>query len=234
MRELSTFEKARILIRAATGEEYGDGKMITDLCVGYAEPGYGTNESVIALGNFNPKRWVREGDPPLTKAESLPVRLADALDRIGVNCEWYDEWTRCDDCYRIFRLVEDSYHWTMDGAYDDNGNCYCADCILKNDFESYLQENYINNHRNALTFGKADNLEALGFESWEAHNKHVYANGWFGGMDDTPEEVTAHIRREFPDAEIVFFIEENSQFYMRFSAYYREKEDNDGTDEEKG
>ena len=49
-------EAAGRLIKVATGEEYGDGEVVTALAIGYAEPGYGTDETVVVLGNWNPPR----------------------------------------------------------------------------------------------------------------------------------------------------------------------------------
>lgn len=81
---LTTQEKVSRLLTFALGEPYGDGYTVTDVIRGYAEPGYGSDDSVIVLGNWNPKRWPRDGEPALTPEENLGPRLADALDRKSV------------------------------------------------------------------------------------------------------------------------------------------------------
>lgn len=232
MRELSTIDQARRIILAATGEEYGDGEIISDLCVGYAEPGYGSDEAVIVFGNFNDRRpsygWqVRDlsGDrfpsaPNVTKADTIPSRVARVLEAAGVNVEWSDEWVRCGDCYRAFRTSPDSYSWTMYGAYSEDGcDYYCADC-LKKDPESML-EDLVNNPAKCSTFLDGDDLEALGF----VRENGLYENGWHEGQDDNPTEILERILK-FADegTEVVFILAEQSQFYIRFAAYVRTPE----------
>lgn len=62
----TTAENVRRLVRAATGEDYGDGYTVSNVVKGYAEPGYGTDDDLIVLGDWNPKRWTRteRGETP--------------------------------------------------------------------------------------------------------------------------------------------------------------------------
>jgi len=232
MRELSTINKAQRILNAAGMDNYGDGYIVTDLCVGYAEPGYGSDEAVIAFGNWNDKRpawgWqVRTlaGDrfssaPNTTKADTLPSHLARALETAGVEVEWCDEWVRCGDCYRAFRSQGDSYSWTMHGAYSEDGcDYYCADCLRK-DPESLL-EDYVNNPKNALTFLGAADLMELGF----TQENGTYENGWHEGQNDDPTAILERILKFAPEGtEVVFTIPEVSQFYIRFTAWVRTPE----------
>ena len=73
------YDRARRLIEAATGDEWGDGLTVTDIGVGNAEPGY-DEPGVWVMGDWNPKRWPRDDDAPLTAAESVGPRLARALE----------------------------------------------------------------------------------------------------------------------------------------------------------
>lgn len=218
---METLEKARRLVRAATGEDYGDGYTVTDICVGYAEPGYGTDEAVIVFGNWNTKRYAREGDAPLTKEETLPARLAEALERFGIETEWLDEWVRCGECYRAMRTQADSYTWKMYGAYvEDAAEYICADCLRK-DLASTLAE-YINDTARCVTFLGARDLEEDGWSQYAPNHPHTYQNGWHEGMDDRPEDVFAQIRAEMPTADVLFLLDEASQFYISFSAWTKE------------
>lgn len=235
MRELSTIDRARRILEIATGEEYGDGMTVTDLCVGYAEPGYGTDEDVIVFGDWNDKRpawgWkVRtlSGDrftsaPNTTKADTLPSRLSRALETAGVNTEWHDEWVRCGDCYRAFRSSGDSYSWTMYGAYVEGAaDFYCADCLTK-DPESLLEE-YVNDASRALTFLSGPDLVALGF----AQHNGTFESGWHEGQDDDPHAILERILEDSPEGtEVVFIISGVGQFDIRFAAYVRTPEQED-------
>lgn len=217
MRELSTIDKAALLIKAACGEYYGDCDIVMDLCAGYAEPGYGNEDSVVVFGNWNNKRWLQPGDKPLTKEGSLPSRLGDALERIGVECEWYDEWAQCENCYKAFRTQADSYSWRMYGSYIEG--YVCVNCLLE-DMES-LVESLINNSDNALTFGTPANLTEIGFEKWEPNDPKTYENGFHPGQDDDPKTILAEILQWNQNAEVVFYISDVGQFDIRFSAFFR-------------
>jgi hypothetical protein len=219
MRELSTIDRAAVLIHAATGDRYGDGSTVTDICVGYAEPGYGDHETVVVFGNWNPKRWPRNGEPELTKRENIGPRLADALDSIDVSLEWLDEWATCAECYRAMRTQADSYSWRMFGAFVEDAGYVCADC-MKADPESYLDE-YVNDPHRAITWLSGAELTALGFEQWEPGDPHRYENGWHPGQTDDPSAILTDIQGQRPELDVVFLLDESSQFYVGFSAWTR-------------
>lgn len=233
MRELSTIDLVSRIIEIALGEPYGDGDIITDVVTDYAEPGYRTSNGVIVLGNFNDKRptygWqVRQLDgtpyrtqPPLAKWMTIPSRLARVLEAAGADLEWSDEWVRCGDCGRIFRTQPNSYSWTMNGAYSEDGcDYYCADCLVS-DPESLIEE-YVNDATRALTFDV--DLSALGFEQ----ENGTYENGWHPGQEDNPTEILARILKFAPEGtEVVFTIAEQSQFYLKFQAWVRTPESSD-------
>jgi hypothetical protein len=212
-----TMEKANRLIKAATGEPYGDGYTVTDVCVGYAEPGYGSDESVIVFGNWNPKRFARAGDAPLTKAESLPERLSNALERIGAEVQWCDEWTTCIGCARAIRTEGNSYHWRPFYTFIDEEGCLCGECALK-DLDAVLPL-YLNNASNAITWATTSDLEAIGFVQWEPGNPQRYESGWHEGMNADPSTILASIDQDTYD--VVFLLDEASQFYVGFSAWVR-------------
>lgn len=234
MRELAKIDLARVLVRAATGEPYGDGDIVTDICRGYAEPGYGNDDTVVVFGNWNTKRYPREGDAPLTKSETIGSRLFDALERAGIEGEWLDEWVICGDCYKAFRSQADSYSWRMFGAFIEDACEYvCATCILA-DLPAYLP-NYVNNSDRCLTFGKGSDLAALGFIQWAPDDPQRYESGWHPGQDAKPSEILSEIEEACEDrgeVEVVFVLDESSQFYVGFSAWFRVEEIEGDSDEE--
>lgn len=216
-------ERAARLIRAATGEEWGDGYIVTDVVTGYAEPGYGSDESVVVFGDWNPPRFPREGDAPLTRAESLAPRLADALERVGANIEWLDEWSTCSECYRAVRTQSDAYSWKPFYSWVNECEIVCADCLREDINQSLDDVGAIDNADYCVTWCSDSELELAGWTQWEPSDPHTYENGWHPGQDDDPAAILASIKRE-TDADVVFRLHESSQFYITFRAYTRDAE----------
>lgn len=219
--ELSPMEKIQNIIEQELGVPYGDGYVVTDITVGYAEPGYTESygeDVVVVFGNWNPKRFLREGDPPLTEEENVGPRLAEAIENAGGRCEWYDEWVTCHNCLRAVRSQPDSYTWKPSYLYwEDEDGFWCRNCA-KEYAEEILQENYVNNTDNAVTWLEETDLEELGWARW---NDTPYASGWYPGQDDDPRQIVNAILSQHPEAQVVFLLDENSQFYVKFSAWVK-------------
>ena len=218
-------DKVNEIIREELGEI--DGEVITDIIIGYAEPSYGTiwthDDEVIVLGNWNPKRFVREDDPPLTDDENIGPRLAEKLEEAGAECAWLDEWVQCDECYRAIRSVPDSYSWTMYGAFIEGGYV-CAGCMKEN-VDSSLQE-YINDHQRAVTWANGADLADAGWTQWEELDPHQYETGWHDGQTDDPAKVLESILEWKSTAEVVFLVNSVGQFDIRWSAWVKDDEGN--------
>lgn len=216
----NTLNMVERLITAATGDAYGDGYIVMEVTTeGYAEPGYHTSGPLV-FGNWNDKRWARDGEPPVTKAETVPSRLGDALVKAGAEIEWYDEWAQCADCWRAFRTASDSYSWSMFGAFVEDACDYvCADC-LRADMESYLPD-YVNSPSRILTWARRSDLTGAGFVQWEPGNPQAYESGWHAGQDANPPTILAEIGTALPNSDTVFLLDEASQFYIGFSAWVR-------------
>lgn len=217
-------DRARRLIRAATGEEWGDGLIVTDIAADYAEPGYSltSEDGLIVFGNWNTTRHPREGDAPLTLAEKLPARLADALARVGADLEWLDEWTTCEDCGRAMRTQPDSYSWKMYGAWQEDCGYVCAECLLEDIDGALGAGGYIDNPRNAVTWANDDDLTGASWTRWEPGNPQTYETGWHPSQDDDPQKVYDEIRRVMgEDVSVVFVIDSTGQFDCRWGAYVK-------------
>jgi len=226
---MDTLEKVRRLVNAATGDEYGDGIMVTNVIVGYAEPGYGSNDSVIVLGNWNDKQRYNSEDRTWTTLDDTPSRLARSLERVGAEIEWCDEWTDCQGCYRAVRTEPDSYSWQASYAVLNECEIFCRDCLL--DMGDDALTDYVNDTSAIVTWCDTAHVESLGYVKWEPGNEHTYESGWHPGQTDDPKAIDAEIRRVMPDVDVLFFLDEASQFYIRFSAYTRPRDNDDDTEE---
>lgn len=226
----SIIDKVSRLVNFATGETYGDGYIVTDVIVGYAEPGYGDNESVIVLGDWNPRyvpgagietsrdRWTST-NPEVT----LPVRLARSLERVGADIQWCDEWTSCQGCFKAVRTEQDSYSWKPSYAWNAD-ELLCHNCLIEAGIDGLTE--YVNEPTKCITWCEPSHVESLGFIKWEPGNEHTYESGWHPGQTDDPAAIygaiTETYEREGESApSVIFFLDESSQFYIRFSAYVR-------------
>lgn len=228
----TVYDKVSRLVNFATGEPYGDGYTVTDIIIGYAEPGYGDNDSVIVLGDWNPRRvdgiedYWNSTDPRVT----LPVRLSRSLERVGAEIEWADEWYQCGNCYRAVRATGDSYSWRPYFTMAD-GEITCADCLRDMGDDAIAE--HVNNPRSCVTWCDASHVESLGFVKWAPGDEHTYENGWHPGQTDDPQAIYDAIIAEYyarPNGaapDVVFFLDEQSQFYVRFSAYVRDAQESE-------
>jgi len=246
---LDIHEAAKRLIKVATGDEYGDGQTVTDIVNGYAPGSHGDTDAVVVLGDWNDRYRTVPGvgsDPVLNElvgadgygrvlVSNVPSRLASALERIGAEVEWYDNYTQCCGCYKAVQTEPDSYSWVPPYVWGMDG-ALCSGCAT-DDVESALEYGeYLNDYGKAVTFCDAAELEAIGFTRWQhtdgADGAGGYAHGWYPGQNDTPRAVYEAIEREFGDAgvdvDIVFLIDHSGQFDIHFGAFYRlRNEDND-------
>lgn len=213
------YEAVRAILEDEIGPDIIDGMVVTDLISGYAEPGYGSDESVIVLGNWNPARFPREGDAPLTDEENIGPRLAERLEAAGAELEWLDEWYSCQECYRAVRSQADSYSWKPYWVMANGCEIICADCA-RQDPETYLEE-YVNNANNAVTWLTSAEMVAAGWEQWEPGNPQQYQNGWHPGQNDNPHDILAEVHRETNGTDVVFLLDASGQFDVHFSAWIR-------------
>ena len=223
-------EKAHRLIVFALGDDYwGFDEPVRDVGIGIAES-WGDDDTVWVTGNWNIKRSRYQAEQtgiPLTKEETLPERLSDALGRLGVELLWLDEWLSCDDCQRAFRCQPDSYSWRMQGIITDSGSILCRDHAIE-DLEWLISDDggdFINNHTKAITLDV--DLSSIGFERYNG----LFANGWYRDQDDDPKEIAARAER-YGWQERVFTIDNVGQFDVHFLLWVRNNEDESEEEEE--
>ena len=135
------------------------------------------------------------------------------------NLDWCDQVTSCGSCCAAIRTEPTSYVWLPLYLSTDYGYV-CKHCFQKDPEEFF--DDYINNSDKAFTHDMIDGLELYkyGFEQYS--NRHQ--SGFFGGMDDDPKKILEDIhQRADEELEVIFVISENSQFYLTFETWVREK-----------
>lgn len=179
--------------------------------VGYAEPGY-DSDAVVALGNWNNcTRYDRDKRESVT-VDSLPSRLAKALERMGVELEWDDEWTQCADCGKLVRTQANSYGWTQ-SYWDSDDGAVCHEC-LKADPSAYL-ESLEGNASSADTM--SFDLTEHGYEQVETDLEH----GFHSGQDASPTVIAESLAKRGV-TRFIFQIDDVGQFDISFSLYVHE------------
>jgi hypothetical protein len=129
-----------------------------------------------------------------------------------------DEYTMCSCCYTYLKTTPDHYGWQP--RYITIGTDYidymCLDCAK--DYKAEYVEDRINNTDSAikLNFINENDLRELGFNRY---NVHSFESGYHEGMNDNPKEIFEKLSKHYN--EILFTIDETSQFYSRFSAWVR-------------
>ena len=219
-------EWAQRLINIVCGETWGDGEVVTDVGMGYSEPGYHNDNTVWVLGNWNTRTVYDRLRRP--HKDETPSRLFDALERIGVEGEWLDEWAKCSHCYKIVRTSPDSYMWKPFYVWvADDSEILCGNCALDDEWFDDVLKPHVNNAENCVTFCDKSHLESNG---WERYNDRRYQSGMHPGMNDTPVAIAQEIARDKPGYDFVFYLDEQSQFYIEFSVFIKAREQEDDED----
>jgi hypothetical protein len=197
---IDVFESAVRLVKVVTGEEYGDHEIVMDVGVGTEDD----EKKVWVTGNWN---------------GTMGKRLFKALDRIGVEAEWYDQVDPCSDCQKLMQSHPTHYGWQAKYLRDPEGQIVCFDCIDLDD-DSFLEEmEYIDNHDKCIPDVLARHLPEWG---WQPYNG-TYENGWHPGQTDRPDKILAGIQDKHPNLSVVFRLDETSQFYISFTAWTKDR-----------
>lgn len=176
-------------------------------CAGYAEPGYDEPEcGVIAFGNWNKITEYKDGKS--TVIDDYPRRVGDLFEKLGVECEWSDEWDMCTDCDKAVRTHGNSFFWRP--AYGHiSGDLVCQECILKDPAE-FLEER--ENEEKGITFDI--DLEKAGYKLL----LDSLENGFHPGQDASAELIAKNLKK-LDVTRFLFKLDANSQFYSTFSVW---------------
>lgn len=175
---------------------------------GYSEPGY--DGETVALGNWN--GISKYENNKYIALDDTPERVCKLLEKLGVSCEWSDEWTSCGDCGKLVRTTGNSYSWQPSFVIIDDCELVCHECM---DNESYL-ESLEGNCEKACTIADIDPCD-YGYVKLEE-----YESGWYG-INDSPTKIGKSLE-EKGISRFIFYIEGNEQFRTRFSVYVHESE----------
>jgi len=180
---------------------------------GYSEPGYSSDSGLVATGNWNVMmKWDNTAQVSTTLT-NLPERIGELFDRMGIDCEWCDEWIACEDCGGLVRIEPDSYGWTR-SFYVDEENCsyQCINC-LKKDPESYL-ECLEGSWDSANTMSEIDPAN----HGYVLVNEESYQTGFHPGQNDDPKTIAKGLQ-EKGISRFLFNIDEVRQFDSDWSVY---------------
>ncbi len=181
---------------------------IIDGCV---EPGY--DDKPVALGNWNDRTEYNRETRVSKVTDSTMPRLAKLLEKLGYECEWEDEWTQCQGCYKAVRTSPNSYSWKLYYWIEDvSRELLCGDCV-KDDPAEYLE--WLS--RNAKQCMQLD--IDLSKHGYELHGDE-YANGWHPGQNDDPVEIASQLKKE-GITDFIFKLDGKGQFDIHFSVWVK-------------
>ena len=217
MKKRNLFARAVKLIDAAkrstknreAGYRLEEIEVHTDAENPYAEPGYSAKHKAVALGNWNDIWGWNAEKNTRDYVDNTLTRLGNALERIGVELEWSDEWVTCYQCQKIVRCSGDSYGWKQ-AYWDSDGGAYCHECVKSNP-AAYL-EDLEGNATACETIGI--DLEKRGYRLLEDR----FENGWYGGQDADPKVIAASLIK-MGVTRFIFRLDDVRQFDIRFSVY---------------
>ena len=157
----------------------------------------------------------------------------DYLNRVGkflrsnypnVSQEWEDTTVRCD-CGKLITTNPQHWGWQPKYVYMSKDACYlCQECALEAADE--VIEQAMNNERIALWSWFLDALKERGWVCLEddANTCARFETGFHVGQDDSPVETKAHVQKNLPDHDLVFAINDVSQFDTRWSVHIKRRE----------
>jgi hypothetical protein len=187
-----------------------------ELVDGYAEPGYTDPPcGIVAFSNWNTKtQWDNKRDCAVNVGNTMP-RVAALFEKLGVECEWSDEWTVCSSCGKAVRTSANSYRWKQSYWMDDDGDVLCQDCILE-DPKDYLKA-HEGVHTHCVTIDI--DLKKQGYRLLESGLEH----GLCGHQAADPEIIATSLRN-FGVNRFLFSLDSAGQFDIAFSVWIHKSE----------
>ena len=186
---------------------------------GYSEPGYDVGKSrIIAVSNWNNvDKYVPACDGSTwgsrVDVSDLPSRISKIFEKMGIECEWSDQWIVCDGCNKLVRTDADCYPWQA-SFIEQDGEVICHEC-LKADPEDYLSS-LEGNYRKCNTISDISPKD-FGYVLVEQ-----CASGWYD-RNDNPKEVAKKVEQKGVE-RYLFNVDDVSQFETSFSLWVHESE----------
>lgn len=181
-----------------------------EIYTGYTEPGY-AEHAVVALGNWNDITRYDEATRAFEDVDRSPSAISAALEKLGCELEWSDEWARCDGCGHLVRTQPDSYSWKRSYVETD-GDILCFKCIDPVDHLERL-EGQSRRCNTILTIDPAQH----GYVKIECSFEH----GLHPGQAADPATIAKTLQR-VGVRRFLFQLDETRQFDLDFSVYVHE------------
>lgn len=169
----------------------------------YGESGYTNPDSGILLANWN----------------HVPKFVQSYLERNAFALEWSDEWIR-SDIGKVY-LTSPQYHgWKPSFVITENSSVIGKDEVLDNTAKDEYIEYLLNDPSKCDVF----DLDWIN-EGFTKCNPDSYETGFHAGQNDDPKKVFDQVKKEYPNCDFVFVLDETSQFYSKWSVFRKEREE---------
>lgn len=189
---------------------FTDNNLWDDVYVDFAEDHEG-NQYAIVESNEDEDKFIKYS------MEALEIENGDIEDLLDIEIVYSDEYTTCSDCQNIIRTSPTSYHWQPDFFLGD-GFIACNVCFNKQeDYQEKYIEERINDPKEAVNGMLSEKqLQELGFKKY---NQESFEHGLHNGQTDNPNEIYNELSVLYYD--VLFVVDEVSQFYITFSVWVR-------------
>ena len=180
----------------------------------YGEPGYSDPEKGILFLDWNP----------------ISQRIQDYLEEQGYELEWSDEWIidyEGSEGSTAYRTSPDSYSWVSQIRLTDDGEILTPEHDVEEWLDYAKSTDHNQPHKALPDFITEDQLAEAGYKLYEPEG-YPYETGFHQGQTDDPEQVYKNIEEDSNTGDVesvVFQISEQSQFYTKWKAYYKNTED---------
>lgn len=193
---------------------------------GYAEPGYDSPKSgIIAIGNWNTTNFINEkvyGYRDVNEIDDTIKKLGGALEALGVEMEWSDEWIDCSICGKLVRTSPNGYDW-QPSYWNNDYEQICIECIRENingSADTLIE--WLEGSDTRALMGQlhdAIDLESYGYKPF----LDDLQNGLHYGMDADPKKIAKELRKRGVE-RFLYVLDSSSQFYSTFSVWVHEDE----------
>lgn len=173
-------------------------------CAEYGEPGYSNPAAGVLFGDWN----------------EVPKWIPEYLEAAGFECEWDDEWLVADNG-KAYRTRANSYDWQSSILVTEDGAILTPDDSVSDWLHWIMIHSPTETPRCVPEWITPEMLAEEGFIQYPDEDTH-FETGWHPGQNDDPRFVAKRIFETIEDVnDVVFRLAEQSQFYIRWQAFYR-------------